>query len=97
MKLAGQFSDKSALVVTWLKISRPYLFQADADLVLTIPAAVMQQIAPNAVAKIGTTQFVLKQTASVRANQIYYFDHPLFGVILRITPLDEKVNESDLT
>ncbi|MSP52674.1 MAG: hypothetical protein EXR81_00280 [Gammaproteobacteria bacterium] len=80
-----------------LKISRPYLFQADADLVLTIPAAVMQQIAPNAIAKIATTQFVLKQTASVRANQIYYFDHPLFGVILRITPLDEKVNELDLT
>jgi hypothetical protein len=80
-----------------MKISRPYLFQADADLVLTIPAATMQQIAPNAAAKIGATQFVLKQTASVRANQIYYFDHPLFGVIVKITPLNEKVNESDLT
>ena len=76
-----------------MKISRPYLFQADADLVLTVPAAVLQQIAPNAAAKIGTTQFVLKQTASVRANQIYYFDHPLFGVIVRITPLNEKIND----
>lgn len=70
-----------------MKISRPYLFQVDADLVLTIPKA----------DKITATQFVLKQTASLRANQIYYFDQPLFGAIIRITPLNETVNESDLT
>ena len=76
-----------------LRISRPSLFQIDANVVLTIPRATLQQIAPTAADKITATQFLLKQTVSLRANQLYYLDHPLFGVLIKIIPTDEKTNE----
>ncbi len=31
-------------------------------------------------------QFSLQQTQRIRANEIHYFDHPLFGMLIKITP-----------
>ena len=32
-------------------------------------------------------QYRLKVTRSARSNELHYFDHPAFGVLVRITPV----------
>ena len=61
-------------------ISRPYLFQVDTNLVLTMPQS-----------DIEAKQFVLQASYRTKANQIYYIDHPLFGVLIEITPIQSTV------
>jgi len=41
----------------------------------------------NLLAPKGYRLLSLKQTVSMRDNQINYFDHPFFGVLIKMTPL----------
>ena len=69
----------------YVRVSQPYLFQLHANLVLTIPSSLLQQILPAAAAKLQTNQFVLQQTFRMKLGQLYYIDHPLFGILAKIT------------
>lgn len=40
--------------------------------------------------RLPTNSFYLIQQARVRQNELYYFDHPLFGVIVLISPIADK-------
>jgi hypothetical protein len=63
-----------------IAITRPYLFQIDTNLVLTLPHS-----------SVDAKQFVLQASYRTKANQIYYIDHPLFGVLIEITPIQSSV------
>jgi hypothetical protein len=69
----------------FVKISQPYLFQLNADLVLTIPQAQLNDMASDLVDDIKTNQFVLHQTFRLKLGELYYIDHPLFGVLAQVT------------
>jgi len=63
-----------------IAITRPYLFQIDTNLVLTLPNSI-----------VDAKQFVLQASYRTKANQIYYIDHPLFGVLIEITPIQQVI------
>ena len=69
----------------YVRVSQPYLFQLHANLVLTIPSSLLQQVSPAAAAKLQTNQFILQQTFRMKLGQLYYIDHPLFGILAQIT------------
>lgn len=77
----------------FIKISKPYLFQADADLVLTLPKSVIEKLSSKAADTLKTNQFVLNQTYRLRLGQLYYFDHPLFGMLMEITKYQQVKND----
>lgn len=37
---------------------------------------------------------LLKQTQRMRSSQVYYLDHPMLGVLVKVTPLSEAVPET---
>lgn len=70
----------------FVRVSKPYLFQVNADLVLTIPQAIIAKVSKKAAAKLKTNQFVLRQMYRMKLNELYYVDHPLYGMLVEITP-----------
>lgn len=68
----------------FVRVSRPYTFQVDTSLVLTLPKAVMGSLT-NKTLDAPVYQFVLTQSEHPKLKEIYYFDHPLFGMLLQIT------------
>jgi hypothetical protein len=69
----------------FVRMSKPFLFQFNADLVLTIPQAVIAKLSTKAASQLKTNQFILRQMYRMKPNQIYYIDHPLYGVLVEIT------------
>ena len=69
----------------YVRVSKPYLFQLNADLVLTIPQQLLAQVSSAAARQLQTNQFVLRQTFRMKLNQLYYIDHPLFGILAEVT------------
>lgn len=74
----------------YVRISRPYLFQIDADLALTIPRSQLEKIVPSAADNIKTDHFVMKQTFRLKLSELYYIDNPLFGVLVRVDKYPQK-------
>jgi len=37
-------------------------------------------------------QFRLRATRSARSNELHYFDHPAFGVLVRVTPVPAEAS-----
>ncbi|MCD6055691.1 MAG: hypothetical protein K0R12_653 [Gammaproteobacteria bacterium] len=38
----------------------------------------------------GYQQWRLKQTQRLRADELHYFDHPLFGILIQVSPYSDK-------
>ena len=76
----------------YVRISQPYLFQIDANLVLTIPHAEIEKIIPSVADRIKTDHFVMNQTFRLKLGELYYIDNPLFGVLVRVdkSPSNKK-------
>lgn len=74
----------------YVRVSRPYLFQIDADLVLTIPHAELEKIIPSVADDIKTDHFVMQQTFRLKLGELYYIDNPLFGVLVRVDKYPQK-------
>lgn len=73
----------------YVRVSKPYLFQFDANLILTLPDSSIKQTSANA-DNIKTNQFILNQTFRMRLGQVYYIDHPLFGILAIVTKYPPK-------
>ena len=69
----------------YVRVSKPYLFELQAALVLTLPQQLIQKISSRAAGQLKTNQFVLRQTFRMRLGKLYYIDHPLFGILAEIT------------
>ncbi len=69
----------------YVRVSKPYLFQLHADLVLTIPPALLERVSAKAANQLKTHQFILQQTFRMRLGQLYYIDQPLFGILAEVT------------
>jgi hypothetical protein len=53
--------------------------------VLTLPREEIKAIIPQWAAAEPLYHFVLVQSEHVKLNEIFYIDHPLFGVIIQIS------------
>ena len=71
----------------FVRVSRPYTFQVDADLVLTLPENAVQSLTSKLTEDVPLYHFTLLQSEHPKLNDVYYFDHPLFGMLLQITPV----------
>lgn len=67
-----------------IRVSKPYLFQVDLNAVLTLSPALIEKYSPKAADNLKTNQFVLNQTIRVKLGDVYYIDHPLFGILIEI-------------
>ena len=74
----------------YVRVSKPYLFQLHADLVLTIPKQLLAQVSTTAASQLKTNQFILQQTFRMRLGQLYYIDHPLFGILAEVTKYSQQ-------
>lgn len=71
-----------------IKLSQTNYFNADIDLLLTIPMNdfdALYPVAKNIAPKRDKLSFRMQQQRRMRCNKLYYFDHPLFGVLLSIS------------
>jgi Peptidoglycan-binding protein, CsiV len=74
-----------------LTISQLNYFNVNADIILTIPFSELNKfknlghtIAPDR----RVLNFHLQQNRRIRSDQLYYFDHPLFGILIEISEND---------
>jgi hypothetical protein len=71
----------------FVRVSRPYTFQVDANLVLTVPKNIVHGLTAKLTQDVPVYQFTLIQSDHPKLKEVYYFDHPLFGMLLQITPV----------
>lgn len=74
----------------YVRVSKPYLFQIDTDLVLTVPRKTLKKLVPSIADNIKSNQFVMKQTFRLKLGELYYIDHPLFGVLVEVNKYTKK-------
>jgi hypothetical protein len=53
---------------------------------LHVELNVMYQPLPAAIGDAAPLDYVIREQRRVRANELSYFDHPRFGVIVRVSP-----------
>ncbi len=76
-------------------LRRSRFLHVDVDMVLrqamTARAATETELSPAASLTTITQDFRLHQSRRMRSDEIHYFDHPLFGVLVQVSPypLDE--------
>ena len=61
-----------------IRVSRARYLHVDADLV--------HFRRPPADSEVNATQFRMRQSRRLRSKEVHYIDHPLFGLIVLITP-----------
>jgi|GEM_PF-1138825 len=69
----------------YVRVSKPYLFELQANLVLTIPQQLLRKVSFRVARQVNVHQFILQQTFRMRLGKLYYIDHPLFGILAEIT------------
>lgn len=77
-----------------LRIRSGFYLHVDVDLsyFTTIPQQnriVQTAVAGNDQDPFAKVPVLLKETRKIKLNEIHYFDHPMFGVILQVTRLDK--------
>ena len=65
-----------------IKVSLARYLQVDVDLIYYRPAG-----GETAVSSSAPDRFRLMSERRMRSGELHHFDHPLFGVLMRITPL----------
>ncbi len=74
-----------------LKINKSNYYNVAADLALNLPINALKNYATPSELKQwfpdqSMINFALKQKARLRKDELHYFDHPLFGMLVKITP-----------
>jgi len=71
----------------------------DLDLQLSeqIKSILLQNPVSNHVEQTPTTLYRLKQTRRIKTGDLHYFDHPKFGVIVKVEKIDEPVPKRSKT
>jgi hypothetical protein len=77
----------------YVRVSQPYLFQIDTDLVLTIPRQQLVKMVPSIADDIKSTHFVMDQTFRMKLGELYYIDHPLFGVLVEVNKYPQPTSK----
>ena len=82
-----------------LTISQLNYFNVNADIILTIPFNELnkfqnlgQTIAPDR----SVLNFHMQQSRRVRNDQLYYFDHPLFGILIEISEYEPDKDRTNV-
>lgn len=69
-----------------ITLSRVGLINVASNLILNIPVNELSAPAQNTTsASQGVASFQLRQHQRMRVNEIHYFDHPLFGMLVEVT------------
>lgn len=78
-----------------ITISRQKYFSLTANLILTEPIAYLNQFAIGnydpGIANNNLISFEMQQTRRMKSKELNYFDHPLFGMLIKIMPIDQPV------
>lgn len=69
-----------------VKVHRSRYLHVLVDLVYARPAPAAAPVAEGAAAEYVPTLFRLTGTRRMRSRELHYYDHPLFGVLVKITP-----------
>jgi hypothetical protein len=81
-----------------ITIHRDRYFNIAANLILTESAAYLDNIGPGNYADNIThnyyKSFQMKQTRRMRSKELNYLDHPLFGMLIKIMPVEMADNKS---
>ena len=74
----------------WMEITLGHYFDVHANLLLTVPTATLQQLSTNGYfSKWSQPNFTfqLLQKRRMRSNELNYLEHPLMGMLIKITPV----------
>ena len=76
-------------------ISLQRYFDVNLNLVLAIPKQKIADLTNQKLAKSPQVfkYFKLLQSRRTRSKEINYIDHPLYGVLFKITPIDQEFSE----
>lgn len=81
----------SALAAGFVRVYRTSLIYADLNLQLSPPAPDAQ----GAQAVAWPPHYFIAEKRRLKFKQIHYFDHPLFGAILRVWPVNAAAVQAD--
>ncbi|MGE0371698.1 MAG: peptidoglycan binding protein CsiV [Gammaproteobacteria bacterium] len=62
-----------------VRVSRNRFLHIDVDMIYRDPAV-----------RDGAAQYRLQQSRRVNSGEVHYFDHPAFGVLVKLTPFDPQ-------
>ncbi len=69
-----------------ITLSRVGLINVASNLILNMPVSELSSTEQNTTfANRGFASFQLRQHQRMRVNEIHYFDHPLFGMLVEVT------------
>ena len=75
-----------------ITINRDRYFDIKTNLILTEPISYLNTISPGNYSDIPNnefTSFQMKQTRRMRSNELNYIDQPLFGMLIKIVPIEQ--------
>lgn len=81
----------SALAAGFIRVYRTSLIYADLNLQLSPPVPDAQ----DAQAAAWPPHYFIAEKRRLKFKQIHYFDHPLFGAILRVWPVNAAAVQAD--
>lgn len=74
-----------------IRIRSGFYLHADIDLSyftqLPLENKVLRSSEESFISELDKTEIKLKETRKIKLNEIHYFDHPMFGVVLQISRL----------
>ncbi|KPJ67639.1 MAG: hypothetical protein AMJ43_03050 [Coxiella sp. DG_40] len=76
-----------------ITINKDRYFDIKTNLILTEPISYLNSIGPGNYINIANnefTSFQMKQTRRLKSNELNYIDHPLFGMLIEIVPLEQE-------
>ncbi|HIP52869.1 MAG TPA: hypothetical protein EYH03_02500 [Chromatiales bacterium] len=79
-----------------VRIGRKRYLHADIDLVLNRPTPPGEGLAANGGYGPAYRSYRMKTRRRMRSNELHYLDHPLMGVLLKITPLEQPASKKSV-
>lgn len=73
-------------------INRDRYFDIETNLILTEPISFLNTLNPENYPNTANnifTSFQMKQTRRMRSNELNFIDHPLFGMLIKIVPIEQ--------
>lgn len=77
----------------WMEITLGHYFDVHVNLLLTVPTAILRQLSANGYfSKWSQPNFTfqLSQNRRMRSNELNYLEHPLMGMLIKITPVKNE-------
>lgn len=74
-----------------ITLSKAGLISIASNLMLNIPTNELSSAVRNTpFANRSTASFRMLQRRRMRVNEVHYFDHPMFGLLVKVTPIKAK-------